>query len=91
VDPPEEVYMERVLHLQCGNMFDVKNINSADVVMMETDIPAGMKRYKMCVIYCILLFFGCVLLASHVCLFSVLNGRWLLESVYIATSSISPL
>ena len=41
--------MERVLHLQCGNMFDVKNINSADVVMMETDIPTGM---NFCVFLC---------------------------------------
>ena len=30
----------RVLHLECGNMFDVKNINIADIVMLETDIPA---------------------------------------------------
>ena len=33
-------YIERVLHMQCGNMFDVRNIASADIVMMETDIPA---------------------------------------------------
>lgn len=39
-DGVEEEYIERVLHLQCGNMFDVKNISTADVVMMETDIPA---------------------------------------------------
>lgn len=32
-------FVERVLHFQCGNMFDVKNINTADIVMMETDIP----------------------------------------------------
>mmetsp|Transcript_31399 Transcript_31399/g.69937 ORF Transcript_31399/g.69937 Transcript_31399/m.69937 type:complete len:955 (+) Transcript_31399:90-2954(+) len=38
----EGEYVERVLHLQCGNMFDVKNIASADVVMMETDIPADL-------------------------------------------------
>ena len=31
----------RVLHLVCGNMFDhVKNIAIADIVMLETDIPA---------------------------------------------------
>lgn len=30
----------RVLHFQCGNMFDVApNLHLADVVMMETDIP----------------------------------------------------
>lgn len=32
-------YVERVLHLQCGNMFDITNIEQADIVMMETDIP----------------------------------------------------
>lgn len=35
----EDEYVERVLHMQCGNMFDVKNIGTADIVMMETDIP----------------------------------------------------
>lgn len=31
---------QRILHFQCGNMFDcVHNIHLADVVMMETDIP----------------------------------------------------
>lgn len=35
----KEEYVERVLHMQCGNMFDVKNIATADIVMMETDIP----------------------------------------------------
>ena len=30
----------RVLHLVCGNMFDTKNIAIADIVMLETDIPA---------------------------------------------------
>jgi len=39
-DTTEDTYAERVLHLQCGNMFDVKNIATADIVMMETDIPA---------------------------------------------------
>jgi hypothetical protein len=29
----------RTLHLECGNMFDVKNIGIADIVMLETDIP----------------------------------------------------
>lgn len=35
-------YTERVLHLQCGNMFDVPvaTLELADVIMMETDIPA---------------------------------------------------
>lgn len=31
--------LSRVLHLQCGNMFDVDHIATADIVMMETDIP----------------------------------------------------
>lgn len=32
---------ERILHFQCGNMFEaVQNLHLADVVMMETDIPA---------------------------------------------------
>lgn len=31
--------VKRILHLECGNMFDVQNIHTADVVMMETDIP----------------------------------------------------
>ena len=38
----EYEYEERVLHLQCGNMFDIKNIDIADVVMMETDIPTDL-------------------------------------------------
>lgn len=36
----EEEYMERVLHFQCGNMFDLKEIDLADIVMMETDVPS---------------------------------------------------
>jgi hypothetical protein len=32
-------YVERVLHLQCGNIFDITNIDIADIVMMETDFP----------------------------------------------------
>lgn len=39
IDADQCEYEERVLHLQCGNMFDIKNIRAADVVMMETDIP----------------------------------------------------
>jgi hypothetical protein len=39
-DYDDDEYIERVIHLQCGNMFDVKNIDIADVVMMETDIPS---------------------------------------------------
>lgn len=38
----EGEYIERVLHLQCGNMFDVTGIDTADVVMMETDIPSDL-------------------------------------------------
>ncbi len=35
----EEKY--RLLHLECGNLFDVPNMELADVVMLETDIPAS--------------------------------------------------
>lgn len=37
--PDEIQFSERVLHFQCGNMFDTLNIETADIVMMETDIP----------------------------------------------------
>lgn len=30
---------ERILHLECGDMFDVTNIDIADIVMLETDFP----------------------------------------------------
>jgi hypothetical protein len=30
---------DRVLHMECGDMFDVKNIDAADIIMLETDIP----------------------------------------------------
>jgi hypothetical protein len=33
----------RVLHIECGNMFDVKNIHTADIVMLETDIPPDLQ------------------------------------------------
>ena len=33
---------ERVLHFECGNIFDIKNISIADIVMMETDFPADL-------------------------------------------------
>ncbi len=37
----EEVqYTERVLHFQCGNMFDTQNLDTADIIMMETDFPS---------------------------------------------------
>lgn len=32
-------FYERVMHLQCGNMFDIQSLDTVDVVMMETDIP----------------------------------------------------
>jgi hypothetical protein len=35
-------FSERVLHFQCGNMFDISNIDTADIVMMETDIPTDL-------------------------------------------------
>ena len=37
----KEGEVDRVIHLECGNMFDVTNIDLADVVMMETDIPTS--------------------------------------------------
>ena len=39
-DADDGQYIERVIHFQCGNMFDIQNIACADLVMMETDIPA---------------------------------------------------
>ena len=30
----------RTLRLQCGNMMNVKNLNVADIIMMETDVPS---------------------------------------------------
>lgn len=38
----EKRSVNRVLHLECGNMFDVKSLSTADVVMMETDIPSDL-------------------------------------------------
>jgi len=35
----EAEFIERVIHLKCGNMFDIENIGTADIVMMETDVP----------------------------------------------------
>lgn len=35
----EPQYSERVLHFQCGNMFDTLNLETADIIMMETDFP----------------------------------------------------
>ena len=29
----------RVLHLEQGNLLDVDNINIADIIMLETDVP----------------------------------------------------
>jgi hypothetical protein len=37
-------YGGRALHLECGNIFDVKHISIADIVMMETDIPLDLHR-----------------------------------------------
>jgi len=34
--------IQRILHLDCGNMFSVQNLSSADIVMMETDVPSEM-------------------------------------------------
>ena len=33
------VYSGRCLHLEFGNLFDTRNIEQADIVMLETDIP----------------------------------------------------
>lgn len=35
-------FSERVLHFQCGNMFDTQNLESADIIMMETDVPVDL-------------------------------------------------
>ena len=35
---------KRILKLEFGNMFDVKNIQTADIVMLETDIPNELHR-----------------------------------------------
>jgi hypothetical protein len=29
----------RVLHMVCGNMFHLSNIEQADIIMLETEIP----------------------------------------------------
>ena len=34
----------RTLKLEFGNMFDVKNIHTADIVMLETDIPTELQK-----------------------------------------------
>lgn len=39
----EYYYSGRVLHLEFGDMFSVCNIGIADVVMLETDIPADLQ------------------------------------------------
>ena len=31
---------ERILHLECNDMFNITNIEIADIVMLETDIPS---------------------------------------------------
>ena len=39
----------RTLKLQCGNMFDVKDLDAADIIMMETDIPSvSLWYYAIC-------------------------------------------
>ena len=37
----------RVLHMECGDMFDVHNIDVADILMMETDVPVHLYT-KLC-------------------------------------------
>jgi hypothetical protein len=37
----------RVLHLECGDMFEVGNVEIADIVMMETDVPVHLQT-KLC-------------------------------------------
>ena len=39
----------RTLKLEFGNMFDVKDIHTADIVMLETDIPADLQK-DLCVL-----------------------------------------
>jgi len=37
----------RTMKLQCGNMLDVKDLSCADIIMMETDIPAHL-QFDLC-------------------------------------------
>lgn len=37
----------RTMKLQCGNMLNVKDLGSADIIMMETDIPAHL-QFDLC-------------------------------------------
>lgn len=41
---PGEEGLGRVLHLERGNMFEITNIELADIVMLETDIPLELHR-----------------------------------------------
>eukprot|EP00981_Chlorochromonas_danica_P002840 scaffold549_cov174-Ochromonas_danica.AAC.24 len=45
-----EEYIERMMHLQCGNMFDIPTLDHVDVVMMETDIPADLTPSLQCLL-----------------------------------------
>lgn len=35
----EKGYQKRILHMICGNMFHLRNIEQADIIMLETEIP----------------------------------------------------
>lgn len=35
-----KLFKERILHIECGDMFEIDNIEIADIVMLETDIPS---------------------------------------------------
>lgn len=45
--PKDEDSSKRILHLECGNMMSVRNIDLADIVMLETDIPQVL-HLKLC-------------------------------------------
>jgi hypothetical protein len=35
----KEGCQKRILHMICGNMFHLRNIEQADIIMLETEIP----------------------------------------------------
>jgi hypothetical protein len=44
---PSSSKNSRVLHLECGDMFHITNMEVADIVMLETDIPAEL-HHQLC-------------------------------------------
>lgn len=41
----------RVLHMVCGNMFHLRNIEQADIIMLETEVPQVLS-YIFCINFC---------------------------------------